>query len=273
MPSIRKQEKIGALTNVGNVISLAASVLNVGGQQYTTTSNLTMTASGLTSNGLYMIYAVVESGAVKLVQSANVNSVGPAGYSAWKLVGAFYATWNGSISFGGFVNIEGVPESGLYLMGTTTWTANNIAPTKGTIVFDQFIGQRKGSLFLGEMNYAHSTAGVANSGDYFLAIPFIPNPLPHPHITAAFDSTAWNRETQTAFIGHGHLSIQGTSRGPLYAFAKAPGDTVIMNAHGNMASESSPGSSYYAFSQTNMAFKISFQYHVQGWTNTPLKDL
>lgn len=81
-------EKIGTLSENTGVISLTASRLTIGGQQHIT-STLNLTMSGLVQNTMYMIYAVVSAGTVILVQSTNTNSTGPAGYTAWKLVGSF----------------------------------------------------------------------------------------------------------------------------------------------------------------------------------------
>lgn len=85
-------DKIGTATHSTGVISLAASKLTIGGQQYITTSSVSRTITNdvtLAANTLYMVYAVISGGAVALRISTNVNSVGPAGFSSWKLVGAF----------------------------------------------------------------------------------------------------------------------------------------------------------------------------------------
>lgn len=87
----------------------SGAILNIGANQYKTLSdiylNLTMSA-----NTLYMVYAVVSGGSVMLVQSTNVNSVGPSGYSAWKLVGAFYSN-TAATEILYLVNVEGRPET------------------------------------------------------------------------------------------------------------------------------------------------------------------
>lgn len=65
----------------------------------------TVSVGSPTANTLYMIYLTPAG----LVISTNVNSVGPAGASAWVLVGAFYSNGIGSPAFGAFVNIDGIP--------------------------------------------------------------------------------------------------------------------------------------------------------------------
>ena len=123
-----RDDKIGSLSHGGGIISLAASRLTIGGQQYTTTSATQRTISTdvtMTANSLYMIYAVVSGGAVQLRISSNVNSVGPAGFLSWKLVGAFYANGLVSPAFGSFVTITGRPVSSrTFYTGSGTWVTN-----------------------------------------------------------------------------------------------------------------------------------------------------
>lgn len=113
MGQILLEDKIGALSHSSGVITLAASRLTIGGQQYETTAlNRTIaTDVTMTANSLYMIYVVLSGGVVSLRISSNVNSVGPAGFSVWKLVGAFYANSFAPVSLGSFVTIDGPPTT------------------------------------------------------------------------------------------------------------------------------------------------------------------
>lgn len=106
-------DKIGILSHTTGVITLPSSVLTIGGQQYLTSSiNRTIaTDVTLVANTLYMIYAVISSGSPELRISANVNSIGPVGFTGWKLVGAFYANAMSPVAFGSFINIQGAPVS------------------------------------------------------------------------------------------------------------------------------------------------------------------
>lgn len=102
---IKKDNFKNYLTYSAPNISLAANaVVTIGGQQYTLTSAASIALSGLTANTRYQVYAVVTSGAVSLVYSINENSVGPVGYSSWKLVGSFLS--NGSSTFLTFNNTQ-----------------------------------------------------------------------------------------------------------------------------------------------------------------------
>lgn len=109
-----KDESISTLTHSAGIISLAPSVVNIGGVQVDTDA-LSRTISSdvtLVANTRYMIYVVLLTGAPVIRISTNVNSVGPVGFTSWKLVGAFYSNGiTGSIAFGSFVNIEGAPET------------------------------------------------------------------------------------------------------------------------------------------------------------------
>ena len=123
MGQILFKDKIGLLTHSTGTISMAASTLSIGGQQYKT-GILTVPVGTATANTRYQIYAVLDSGSVILVKSVNENSVGPATYNSWKLVGSFYA--GATDTFGGFVTIEGVPQSDWTAFTPTgTWTTNS----------------------------------------------------------------------------------------------------------------------------------------------------
>lgn len=85
-----KDDKIGTLSRSTTTFTMGAALLTIGGQQYRTTTNTTYVASGLVANRLYKVYAVRSSGNTILTASLNDNSVGPAGFTSWKLVGAFF---------------------------------------------------------------------------------------------------------------------------------------------------------------------------------------
>lgn len=97
MASIRLPENIGALSKQSaTTVQLAASRVNIGGQQYVTTSPIQCSTAVIGASGvdstlqnwkLYYVYAVVSSGAVALVSS--VSSTGPSGFSQYRLVGYF----------------------------------------------------------------------------------------------------------------------------------------------------------------------------------------
>lgn len=114
-----QDDKIGILSHNTGIITMAASTvipgyLTIGGQQYRITSNLTRTIAtdvSMAANTLYMIYAVISGGSVVLRISSNVNSLGPSGFTSWKLIGSFYSNGLSSVAFGSFVNIDGDPTT------------------------------------------------------------------------------------------------------------------------------------------------------------------
>lgn len=124
-------EKIAAISHSAGDINLASgSLITIGGQQYspgalTRTISLDVT---LTARNAYMVYAVVSGGVVSLRISTNINSVGPAGFTAWKLVGAFYT--DASAAFDSFVSKTGASNSSIttILSGSGTYNTALYAP-------------------------------------------------------------------------------------------------------------------------------------------------
>lgn len=105
-------DKIGALTHNSGTITLGRSTLTIGGQQYRTSAILAVSVPAImTAVTCYYIYAVLFSGSLTLTISTNANSVGPSGYTAWKLVGAFYSNGLSGVTFGSFINLEGPPST------------------------------------------------------------------------------------------------------------------------------------------------------------------
>jgi len=107
-----REDKITALNHsAGNITLASGAFLTIGGQQYKTSSQLLVALPTLASFQLYYVYATVSGGNPQLTISQNVNSVGPSGFSSWKLLGALYSDGTASPAFGSFVNIEGAPCS------------------------------------------------------------------------------------------------------------------------------------------------------------------
>jgi hypothetical protein len=122
-----KQEKIGAISHSVGIVTLQPSILNIGGLQVETdvlsrtiTSDVTLTA-----NNLYMVYVVLSAGVPVIRISTNVNSIGPAGFSSWKLVGAFYT--NPSALFNAFVSKSSITPSTFRVLNSGSGTYNTPA--------------------------------------------------------------------------------------------------------------------------------------------------
>lgn len=106
MGQVLRKDKIGTLSHNAGIISLTASVLTIGGQQYeTAVINRTITSDvTLAANSRYQVYAVLSGGIVSMRISTNENSVGPAGFNSWSLVGSFITTH--TAAFGDFLLID-----------------------------------------------------------------------------------------------------------------------------------------------------------------------
>lgn len=104
-------DKIGALSHNAGTLTLAPSLVTVGGQQIYTGTLSRAIASDVTlaANTLYMVYVVIASGVTSLRVSTNVNSAGPAGFSRWALVGAFMSSGAITPAYAYSVNIIGTP--------------------------------------------------------------------------------------------------------------------------------------------------------------------
>lgn len=275
-----REDKIGALSHSSGVITLTSSNaspswLTIGGQQYKLTSNRTLALPALTANTLYMVYAVQTGGVVSLVQSTNVNSVGPAGYASWKLVGAYYSNNLVSVSFGGFITIEGVPTGEYYFMnnavGSSFLTATGTNPTYGTVATNILKGRRVGREFIWEWDYKQTGAGTAGSGQYLFNTPF------------PVDLTYHKANNSQLFVGHvGTMSIVEESGGQYSGVNNAylPAGTTNQIgvrlgqvASGNLTMAQDWNNLYSHLSVATIEFGLRTRFAVIGWSNTPLKDL
>jgi hypothetical protein len=159
-----QNDKIGTLSQSSGIITMAAtssspSYLSIGGQQYQVTASLSRTITTdvtLTAKNLYHIYAVVSGGVVDLRISANVNSVGPSGFTSWLLIGAFYST--SSSTFDNFINKTGRILTTQYSPGAGT---HNVIPytirLKATVIGAGGGGSGAGS-------FSGGTAGTVGGG-------------------------------------------------------------------------------------------------------------
>ena len=103
-------DSIGRFVAGAGSVTLHPSRVTVGGLQYDT-GLLSLPVSGLASNSIYYVYLVDVASTPTLVAERRVNSLGPTGYSAWKLVGAFMSSNDGT-GVGSAVNIVGEPNAG-----------------------------------------------------------------------------------------------------------------------------------------------------------------
>jgi len=109
MGLILREDNIKIPTESGGSLFLAESVVtlrdvnNIPVQQFVTPS-LNVVLGSLAASRKYNIYVVAPGGVPQLVFDLSENSSGPAGFDSWKLVGAFFSSWDAV--FGGFVRID-----------------------------------------------------------------------------------------------------------------------------------------------------------------------
>lgn len=274
-----RDDKIGALSHSSGVITLTSSTaspswLTIGGQQYKLTSNRTLALPTLTANTLYMIYAVQTAGVVSLVQSTNVNSVGPVGYASWKLVGAYYSNNLVSVSFGNFVTIDGTPTGDWVILnntvGSSFLTGGVSNPSFGTVATNIVKARRVGRELVYEWDYRQTGAGGAGSGTYFINVPF------------TIDWAYHKASNTQPYVGNvGYMSVieetSGQYAGVNNVFLPSNTTTQLAVRLGQVSNSATMNqdwsSSYSHFAVATFEFGLRAKFPVVGWSNTPLKDL
>jgi hypothetical protein len=254
------EDKIGALSHSSGNIFLAASRLTIGGQQYAT-SNLSVALPSMTANTRYQVFAVQSGGVVSLVISQNENSVGPAGYVSWKLVGSLYA--NEALSFGGFLNIKGVPSSDEISHNASLSTSGGSLTLNPTGAV-QPVGywKRIGDAIEYLQSWKNGSGGAATgtAGNLLISGPtnLICNNANRP-----------SDGNYGPFIGvtHGYNVTEGAVSSGVYV-SGAPNSNRFQIA--NDAS-----GSVYTLADVNANFGMNFivRYRIVGWSNTPIEAL
>lgn len=269
MGQILQLDKLGLISHSAGVISLGASRVTIGGQQFKTLVTINRTIATdltMTANGLYMVYAVVVAGNVELRISANVNSVGPSGgFTRWGLVGAFYATGDAVPVFGSFVNIDGVPHTkNVFSSGVMRITTDAGVWNKGAITKDVTTLERDGAAAILRISFSMGAGGSQANG----------NNLWQPPTNIVFDQSQYD-PSGTAYanaIGSGYVTSSATGKnGDFFGSSSAGGSFGFMfdqpSGSNNLSSfGSQPNSPLF-----NCGGTIRFP--VSGWSNIALKDL
>ncbi|OQW46488.1 MAG: hypothetical protein A4S09_16355 [Proteobacteria bacterium SG_bin7] len=261
MPQKLFEDKIGLLSHSAGSITLAASRLTIGGQQYVTTSLTRAIATDLTmtANTLYMIYAVLNSGVVELRFSANVNSSGPAGFTAWKLVGAFYS--NATPAFGAFVNIDGIPMSGeiAYSPSLQSSGGGNITLNATGVISPYGYWQRIGNQLKMYAGFRNGTGGTATgaAGGIMLG-------LPSGIVGTSNRASDGNFGTFVA-SGGGYKGGPGADTHDWYFVSNGTTLTPIRPLSGSVLAVADLVAQY--------SLNVDTTFGIAAWSNTPLKDL
>lgn len=278
-----RSDRIGTLTESAGIITLAStaarpSFFTIGGQQYKVTSNLTYTEATHTAVTLYYIYAVLSSGVVTLVRSTNVNSVGPAGFSAWKLVGAYYSDGLGGLGFGSFVSITGIPQTlnRIKYIGDIVDSGTNGSVRSPTAQTQDYWFERTGKRAIYSGGYYH-TSNVGSTGAGLYAVKVPANQI----ISNGNDFSAGSNSSTSSWPG----SITGDTGGAEHCVGMIHGVAggAVNGIQFRMVSASDGGTWGGGVGGIIDAYTLSNGFvgvawancglYVTGWSDTPLEDL
>jgi hypothetical protein len=263
MGQVLKQDKVGLLSESGGTITLAPSTLTIGGQQYST-SSLNVAATVDSAHTRYFIYAIRNAGSTILTISENVNSVGPAGEAAWKLVGAYYT--DDAPGFGSFVNIEGKPISSPIAFNIEL-TAEVITPTRGGTPTEEAHWQIDGAFMYIDWTYRHQTAGVAGSGAYILRVPFNFAINTSNIITLSDPNIIVPTTMGRAYV---HLAASPINAHLVVRNDSSPRDLIMRVLPGTDAFW---GNTVHSMGNVNLSAGFNGRIPIQELSDTPLKDL
>jgi hypothetical protein len=279
MSQVLRPDKIGQLTHsAGNIIMAASAAspayLTVGGRQFTITSNLSVALPSMTANTRYQVFAVQSGGVVSLAISQNENSVGPAGFLSWKLVGSLYSNGLVSVGFGSFVNIKGVPSTVdipfTFTMSTGSWS----------VLTGHW--SRVGETIICRMNGTNTAAG---SGIYSASLPFNVNNSKVTTTTALSNGTTTG-QIDTILGSFYYEASGGAAMGasgfvilpalPPYGvvfFASTGFSSSSLSTSGNTFTDRYTGYGSGASNAVNSRFGANFKYPATVLSNTPIEDL
>lgn len=266
--SIYRKDKVGTLTHGSGNINMTSSILTIGGLQYDTEGARSVALPTMTANTRYQIYAVVSGGDVILVVSQNENSVGPSGYSSWKLVGSIYSNGLASVGFGSFVNITGCPKTSSIDSGPISITGSITNPTKGTINTDSSSWHRDGDLIVYRMQFEQSAAGAGGSGDYRFSLPLNINANAISYVNPLTVSYGVFSGRLASGIDHyvGHVSLIDSTR--MIAYIQFQRESGTSQGGGIVSSTvASLGVASIQYGMNNIRIPV------QGWSNTAIEDL
>jgi hypothetical protein len=249
MGQVLKSDVLGTLAHNAGTLTLTSARLTIGGQQYSVTSvsRLISTDVTVTASTTYFVYAVISAGLVALRISTNVNSMGPSGFSAWKLIGAFLA--NDTPAFGSFMNIEGTPRTQTNLR----WTPSG-ASGFGTIGSPEMNYTRDGRWLVCDFRFTTGTVAAATA--------FITLPSGLVWDTAVWQQTTYNLGpmTNNSNVNFVHMFA-----------ASSNADRIFFNTStGALGSAMNGNASPFASGQIESG---QFRVPISGWGIIPLKDL
>lgn len=257
MGFLTTQDQIGNLSYSSGVITLPVSLLTIGGQQYRVPQQ-TVNLSGLTAGALYMVFVVMPTPSTfSLVVSTNFNSVGPAGFNKWKLVGAFYSS--STTDVGAFIkSLTSKPT-------TDTW---NFTPT-GTWVTN--------TTYNGRMNvdggWANIITQVVCSGAPNSTILFVNTPYGLNIDTSKIINDGTNQAS--TILGHIYVRDFGNSTYPgtlsLQSATSVSPNTFLTSGTRQILDAISQAVPMTFGAQDSVV--LNFRVPIVGWSDTPIANL
>ena len=233
-----KNDKIGQLSEAGGLISLAPSVLTIGGQQYST-SALTVAANLAAANSRYQIYAVENAGVVSLRVDSNENSVGPSNE-----VGSETSL----LATGVAGTVAGYSLNGSFQIGQTFTTTDNYEVSKIDVQGLSRVSGVTGDLYLD----LYTTSG--GEPDTLIATSAVKDVAELIEFGSGYETVSFNFAPNVSLVN-----------GTVYAFilrASATGNVNIVfdntnfYAGGTSVNTSNGGSSWIVESGEDIGFEI-----------------
>ena len=263
MGQVLAADRIGVLSEAGGTITLQPSLITVGGLQLST-GIITVPVTLGSANQRFQVFAVLNSGAVNLVVSTNENSVGPAGFNSWTLVGSYYTSGTNPVTFGNFVSINGKPVSGPIPFDMQL-NSTGAAIVRGSINNELATWHRDGRFLKIDFAYEQDNGG-SGSGTYLYEIPFgTPN---EDEIYIPPDASFASNGT---ILGSGFVRLPGQSLGISVAFFNQSNFNQMVLQH--VAGTDGFHGAFHSFANADLTVNFNADVSILEFSDTPIRDL
>lgn len=273
----QKDKVVGLTHSAGNISIQSGSILTIGGLQYILDSQKSVALPAMTANTRYQVFAVITGGDVALQISTNENSVGPAGFTAWKLVGSLYS--DGSLSFGSFLNVKTKPSSSWINGGPSIISATSVAPTKGTMINDKIFWKQDGEEIHVRVEINQSVGGVAGTGMYLFGLPGsrqINTQKMSADNTVLDGVTEWQQKNEVGSWSFSEIASDDQSgAGPVVVYDSnyVSVKYLTISDTGGASLGSYGSTSAWSIAAAPIQLTLKFSVPVLGWSDTPIEDL
>jgi len=259
-----RDDKITILSHsAGNIILASGAYLTIGGQQYVTSSQLIVALPVMTASTRYFIYAVLSGGVPALVISQNVNSVGPVGFTSWKLVGALFADGSVTPVFGAFINIKGIPACGPFFSGFVNIATDGGTFNKANVVIDRTVVSIRGKMADFTLQFSMG-AGTSSGAEHIVRSP--------ANLAIDFNSIVTNSIAQVnADGGSGYIASSGLGKTADFCHHQTFNGWVI--AFDQPSGSNATSTTTNQPNTTSWFISGRIKFPVVGLSDTPLEDL